>query len=67
MPIGPVFSDFAEAAHFLLETVGEDVIHTIPRFFTNTAASKRSLRDNRSTASCSSPNASRGTRLSLTA
>ncbi|HEV2335707.1 MAG TPA: NADH-quinone oxidoreductase subunit C [Stellaceae bacterium] len=33
MPIGPVFSDFAEAAHFLLETVGEDVIRTIPRFF----------------------------------
>jgi formate hydrogenlyase subunit 5 len=33
MPVGPVFSDFAEASHFLLETVGEDVIHTIPRFF----------------------------------
>ncbi len=33
MPIGPVFSDFAESAQFLLETVGEDVIHTIPRFF----------------------------------
>jgi Ni,Fe-hydrogenase III large subunit/Ni,Fe-hydrogenase III component G len=33
MPIGPVFSDFAEAAHFLLETVGEDVIVTVPRFF----------------------------------
>lgn len=33
MPVGPVFSDFAEAAHFRLETVGEDVIHTIPRFF----------------------------------
>lgn len=33
MPVGPVFADFAEAAHFLLETVGEDVIHTIPRFF----------------------------------
>jgi formate hydrogenlyase subunit 5 len=33
MPVGPVYSDFAEAAHFLLETVGEDVIHTIPRFF----------------------------------
>jgi formate hydrogenlyase subunit 5 len=33
MPVGPVFSDFAEAAHFLLETVGEDVIHTITRFF----------------------------------
>ncbi len=33
MPIGPVFSDFAEASHFLLETVGEDVIRTIPRFF----------------------------------
>lgn len=33
MPIGPVYSDFAEAAHFLLETVGEDVITAIPRFF----------------------------------
>jgi formate hydrogenlyase subunit 5 len=33
MPIGPVFSDFAESAHFLLETVGEDVITAIPRFF----------------------------------
>ena len=33
MPIGPVFSDFAEAAHFLLETVGEDVIVTTPRLF----------------------------------
>jgi formate hydrogenlyase subunit 5 len=35
MPVGPVFSDFAESAHFLLETVGEDVIRTIPRFFYN--------------------------------
>jgi formate hydrogenlyase subunit 5 len=33
MPIGPIFSDFSESAHFLLETVGEDVIRTIPRFF----------------------------------
>jgi formate hydrogenlyase subunit 5 len=33
MPIGPVFSDTAESAHFLLETVGEDVIRTITRFF----------------------------------
>lgn len=33
MPIGPVFADFAESAHFLLESVGEDVIRTIPRFF----------------------------------
>lgn len=33
MPIGPVYSDFAESAHFLLETVGEDVIRIIPRFF----------------------------------
>jgi formate hydrogenlyase subunit 5 len=33
MPIGPVFSDAAESAHFLLETVGEDVIRTIRRFF----------------------------------
>ena len=33
MPIGPVYSDFAESSHFLLETVGEDVITAIPRFF----------------------------------
>lgn len=33
MPIGPVYSDCAESASFLLETVGEDVIRTIPRFF----------------------------------
>jgi Ni,Fe-hydrogenase III large subunit/Ni,Fe-hydrogenase III component G len=33
MPIGPIYSDFAESAHFLLETVGEDVVRTIPRFF----------------------------------
>jgi formate hydrogenlyase subunit 5 len=33
MPVGPVYSDKAESAHFLLETVGEDVIRTIPRFF----------------------------------
>jgi len=33
MPIGPIYSDFAESAHFLLETVGEDVIRTIPRLF----------------------------------
>jgi len=33
MPIGPIYSDFAESAHFLLETVGEDVINTIQRFF----------------------------------
>ena len=33
MPIGPVYSDYAESAHFLLETVGEDVLRVIPRFF----------------------------------
>jgi Ni,Fe-hydrogenase III large subunit len=33
MPIGPVYSDVAESAHFLLETVGEDVIRIIRRFF----------------------------------
>lgn len=33
MPIGPVFADFAESALFLLESVGEDVIHVVPRFF----------------------------------
>ncbi len=33
MPIGPVFSAAAESAHFLLETVGEDVVRAIPRLF----------------------------------
>jgi formate hydrogenlyase subunit 5 len=33
MPIGPVFSDAAESALFLLESVGEDVIRIWPRFF----------------------------------
>ena len=33
MPIGPKFSGVTESVHFLLETVGEDVIRTIPRLF----------------------------------
>jgi formate hydrogenlyase subunit 5 len=33
MPIGPVYTDVAEPALFLLESVGEDVIRTAPRFF----------------------------------
>ncbi|NOY64599.1 MAG: hypothetical protein GXO97_04275 [Nitrospirae bacterium] len=33
MPIGPIFSGISESAHFLLETVGEDVVRSIPRFF----------------------------------
>jgi len=33
MPIGPIYSDVAESAHFVLETVGEDVIRAVPRFF----------------------------------
>ena len=33
MPIGPVFSGVAESAHFLLETVGEDVMRALPRLF----------------------------------
>jgi len=33
MPVGPVYSGVAESAHFLLETVGEDVIRAQPRFF----------------------------------
>jgi formate hydrogenlyase subunit 5 len=33
MPIGPVYADVAESALFLLESVGEDVIRTTPRFF----------------------------------
>lgn len=33
MTIGPKFSGVTEPVHFLLETVGEDVIRTIPRLF----------------------------------
>jgi formate hydrogenlyase subunit 5 len=33
MPIGPIFSGDAESALFLLETVGEDVVRTVPRLF----------------------------------
>ncbi len=33
MPVGPVFAGMSEPVHFLLETVGEDVIHTISRLF----------------------------------
>ena len=33
MPIGPVYTGVAESAHFILETVGEDVIRALPRFY----------------------------------
>jgi Ni,Fe-hydrogenase III large subunit/Ni,Fe-hydrogenase III component G len=33
MPIGPVYASVTESAHFLLETVGEDVIRAFPRLF----------------------------------
>jgi Ni,Fe-hydrogenase III large subunit/Ni,Fe-hydrogenase III component G len=33
MPIGPIYSGVTESAHFLLETVGEDVIRAAPRFY----------------------------------
>lgn len=33
MPIGPIYSGVSESAHFLLETVGEDVIRAAPRFY----------------------------------
>ena len=33
MPVGPVYGGEFESSHFLLETVGEDVIHTIRRLF----------------------------------
>ena len=33
MPIGPVYAGVSESAHFLLETVGEDVIRAAPRFY----------------------------------
>lgn len=31
VPVGPVFSDFAGLAHFVLETAGAAVIHTLQR------------------------------------
>jgi formate hydrogenlyase subunit 5 len=33
MPIGPIYSGTAESVHFMLETVGEDVIRAVPRLF----------------------------------
>jgi Ni,Fe-hydrogenase III large subunit/Ni,Fe-hydrogenase III component G len=33
MPIGPKYSGITESVHFLLETVGEDVIRSTPRLF----------------------------------
>lgn len=33
MPIGPKYSGVAESVHYLLETVGEDVIRLTPRLF----------------------------------
>jgi Ni,Fe-hydrogenase III large subunit/Ni,Fe-hydrogenase III component G len=33
MPIGPKYSGVTEPVHFLLETVGEDVIRSVPRLF----------------------------------
>lgn len=33
MPIGPKYSGVTESVHFLLETVGEDVVRSVPRLF----------------------------------
>ncbi|MGH7716171.1 MAG: NADH-quinone oxidoreductase subunit C [Vulcanimicrobiaceae bacterium] len=33
MPVGPIYAGEAESALFLLETVGEDVVRTVPRLF----------------------------------
>jgi formate hydrogenlyase subunit 5 len=33
MPIGPIYSGVTEPVHFLLETVGEDVIRAFPKLF----------------------------------
>jgi len=33
MPVGPKYSGITESVHFLLETVGEDVIRSTPRLF----------------------------------
>jgi len=33
MPVGPIFSGEAEAVHFQLETIGEEVLRVFPRLF----------------------------------
>jgi len=33
LPIGPIYAGVTESVHFLLETVGEDVIRAFPRLF----------------------------------
>jgi len=33
MPIGPIYSSEAESSHFLLETIGEEIIRAFPRLF----------------------------------
>ncbi len=33
MPVGPVFSGEAESSHFLLETIGEEIVRAFPRLF----------------------------------
>ena len=33
MPVGPVFSGEAESSHFLLETIGEEIVRALPRLF----------------------------------
>ena len=47
MPIGPVYSAITESAHFLLETVGEDVIRVAPRFFYKYRAIEKSAEGRR--------------------
>ncbi len=47
MPIGPVYSGVTESAHFLLETVGEDVIRVAPRFFYKYRAVEKSAEGRR--------------------
>ncbi len=41
MPIGPKYSGVMESVHFLLETVGEDVIRATPRLFYKWRASEK--------------------------
>jgi len=43
MPVGPVYEGgIGESVHFLLETVGEDVIRAVPRLFYNYRAVEKS-------------------------
>ena len=67
MPVGPKFSGVAESVHFLLETVGEDVIRPRRAYSTNGVRSRNWPRAKRSMRYCSWQSDSQRRRRLLTA